>query len=107
MRGRVPDPTDEYAPKELLAKKDADHRQRVEGERAALKQLKEETKRERAALESFIVKDVNMASPGSKPPPTSRPAPAPPPRPAWPSVVRSPGSDRRRGAAVRVRRSLR
>jgi hypothetical protein len=32
------------------------HRQRVEGERAALKQLKEETKRERAALESFIVK---------------------------------------------------
>jgi hypothetical protein len=51
-RGGVPDPTDEYAPKELLAKKDADHRQRVEGERAALKQLKEETKRERAALES-------------------------------------------------------
>jgi hypothetical protein len=63
MRGRVPDPTDEYAPKELLAKKDADHRQRVEGERAALKQLKEETKRERAALESFIVKDVKHGKP--------------------------------------------
>lgn len=55
-RGRVPDPTDEYAPKELLAKKDSDHRQRVEGERAALKQLKEQAKAERKELESFITK---------------------------------------------------
>jgi hypothetical protein len=55
-RGRVPDPTDEYAPKEPLAKKEADHRRRIEYGRAALKQLKEEAKRGRKELESFIAK---------------------------------------------------
>jgi hypothetical protein len=55
-RGRVPDPTDEYAPKELLAKKDADHRSRVESRRAGLKQLKEEAKRGRKEPESYQVK---------------------------------------------------
>ena len=41
---------------QLLAKKDSDHRQRVEGERAALKQLKEQAKAERKELESFTAK---------------------------------------------------
>jgi hypothetical protein len=43
-------------PRSCSPRRTPTHRQRVEGERAALKQLKEETKRERAALESFIVK---------------------------------------------------
>jgi hypothetical protein len=55
-RGRVPDPNDEFAPRELLAKKDADHRNRVEARRDGLKQLKEEAKRERQELESYITK---------------------------------------------------
>ena len=55
-RGRVPDPTDEYALKELLAKKDANHRDRVESRRAGLKQLKGEAKRLRKELESFQAK---------------------------------------------------
>jgi hypothetical protein len=55
-RGRVPDPTDAYVPKDVLAKKDADHLNRVEGARGALKSLKEEAKRGRKELESFIAK---------------------------------------------------
>jgi hypothetical protein len=35
-RGRVPEPADEFMPKELLAKKDAAHRDRVENTRSRL-----------------------------------------------------------------------
>lgn len=55
-RGRVPDPADEFAGPELRAKKDADHRDRVESRRAGVKQLKEEAKRVRKELESFQTK---------------------------------------------------
>ena len=55
-RGRVPDPTDEFAGPELRAKKDADHRDRVESRRRGLKQLKEEAKRMRKELDSFQAK---------------------------------------------------
>lgn len=55
-RGRVPEPADEFTPRELLAKKDADHRNRVESRRDGLKQLKEEAKRIRKELESFQAK---------------------------------------------------
>ena len=55
-RGRVADAGDEFAPRELIAHKDAQHRDRVESRRAGLKQLKEEAKRVRKELESFITK---------------------------------------------------
>jgi hypothetical protein len=55
-RGRVPDPTDAYVPKDVLERKDAAHRERVEGARAALKSLKEVAKRGRKELESFQAK---------------------------------------------------
>jgi hypothetical protein len=55
-RGRVPDPADEFAPTELLAKKDAAHRNRVESRRESIKRLKEQAKAERKELESYIVK---------------------------------------------------
>ena len=55
-RGRVTDPSDEFAGPELRAKKDADHRDRVESRRGGLRQLKEEAKRVRKELESFQAK---------------------------------------------------
>ena len=55
-RGRAPDPADEFSPKELLDKKDKAHRERVEGTRSSLKQLKEEARRVRRELESFQAK---------------------------------------------------
>jgi hypothetical protein len=55
-RGRIPDPADEYAPRELLAKKDAAHRATVESRRDQVKQMKEQAKRERKELESFVTK---------------------------------------------------
>jgi multidrug resistance efflux pump len=52
-RGRVPDPADEYAPRELLAKKDAAHRATVESRRDSIKQMKGQAEREREELEAF------------------------------------------------------
>jgi len=55
-RGRVPEPADEFTPKELLAKKDAAHRDREESTRSSIKQVKEEAKRVRKELESYTAK---------------------------------------------------
>jgi hypothetical protein len=55
-RGRIAEPTDEYAPKELLAKKDADHRARIESRRASIRDMKDQAKRDRKALEALIVR---------------------------------------------------
>jgi S-methylmethionine-dependent homocysteine/selenocysteine methylase len=55
-RGRVADSTDEFAGPELRAKKDRDHRDRVEARRAGIKGLREEAKRVRAELESYTAK---------------------------------------------------
>jgi hypothetical protein len=54
-RRQAPLPGDGWAPKELLEHKDAAHRERIEGERAAIKQLKAQAATERAELESYIV----------------------------------------------------
>jgi hypothetical protein len=55
-RGRVPDAEDAYASGEVLAKKDAAHREQVEGLRASIKEMTQQAKAERKALEAYIVK---------------------------------------------------
>jgi hypothetical protein len=55
-RGRVPAHGDDLLPSEVLAKKDAAHKEHVKSARGALKALKEQTQRERAELESFLTK---------------------------------------------------
>lgn len=55
-RGRQADPSDEWAPKELLDRKDTAQRDRIANDRAAIKTLKEGAKRGRREHESFTAK---------------------------------------------------
>ena len=51
--GRGADAGDQWAPEKLIAHKDAAHRERIESERAAIRELKAQTKAERKELESY------------------------------------------------------